>query len=806
MLVSNGDGTFQDEEIIDVSRSNAVAVIDLDSDGLADILTPREVLLSNGDGTFSDPMALPVSMGSAFTTADLDGDGTLDIAFSESGFGVADVSVLLGNGDGAFELQPDTFDVGFAPTLIDAADLDGDGIADLAVAGSSAVAILLGRGNGSFDTGVDVPAGPASSADLDGDGALDLAIVNETSDSVSVVRNRGDGTFADAVEYAVGNSPGSLVIRDLDADGHPDLAVANSSSNDPSVLLGKGDGTFADAVSYAVGDRPESLAAGDLDGDGALDLVTRNLLSDDVSVLIGRGDGTFTDAVSVPVGDSLRSLVARDLDGDGDLDLAVGTGSVFGPGRVIILRNEGDGTFAETGRLPVGDFPHAATAVDLDGDGDPDLVTANRSSDDLSVLMNNGDGTFTGAVNHDVGTRPESLVTRDLDGDGDQDLIALSRFSDSISVLLNNADGTFADAVLYDAGNSPQFLAATDLDGDGRVELIVNSSSSLEGLSVLPGHGDGTFGVRRRYTQIDRGPVTAADLDGNGAADLVAGGRVLFGMGTGEFQPPFTPPLDSGRLFVQGLSLADVDLDGTPDLVATDTAMQGVRIYVGNGNGTFQAERRFLFPSQVPAAVADLNGNGAPDILGTGDGFLSVLLRREPDEIEFEIADGILTGELGDLPDDGSVQVIVEAIVTDEAADEITTEFEVSSSALDPDPDNNRASETIAVAPRNEPPIADAGGPYTIEEGDPLTLNASGSSDPDGDPLSFTWDVSGDGTFGDATGEAPMLSWSELNALGIGDDGTFSVAVRVDDGAETGTDTTTLTVANVAPPDHWTQY
>ncbi|MFO7902492.1 MAG: PKD domain-containing protein [Pirellulaceae bacterium] len=111
------------------------------------------------------------------------------------------------------------------------------------------------------------------------------------------------------------------------------------------------------------------------------------------------------------------------------------------------------------------------------------------------------------------------------------------------------------------------------------------------------------------------------------------------------------------------------------------------------------------------------------------------------------------------------------------------------------------ATTSVSITPQaNQPPSADANGPYTIDEGDSVTLDASASSDPDGDSLSFTWDVNGDGTFGDATGETPTLSWSQLNVLGIDDDGTFDVSVRVDDGnGGTDTDTTTLDVENIAP-------
>jgi hypothetical protein len=113
----------------------------------------------------------------------------------------------------------------------------------------------------------------------------------------------------------------------------PDLAVANSSDESVSVLLNQGDGTFAPAVPYAAGDYPTKVAAADLNGDGKVDLAVASY-DESVSVLLNQGNGTFAPAVRYAVGGDAISVAAAELNGDGRPDLAV-----TGPNNVSVLLN-----------------------------------------------------------------------------------------------------------------------------------------------------------------------------------------------------------------------------------------------------------------------------------------------------------------------------------------------------------------------------------------------------------------------------------------------------------------------------------
>lgn len=324
-------------------------------------------------------------------------------------------------------------------------------------------------------------------ADLDGDADVDMVTVNSDLNTISVLRNNGDGTFANAVEtYDTGYYPVSVCAADLDGDMDMDLIVANGNSYHISIFRNNGDGTFAiPAEDWANGGTfSTSVCAADVDGDGDMDVVTSNYyVSNDISVIKNNGDGSFAAPIPYATGHYPYAICAADLDGDGDIDIV--TANNFS-NNISVLKNNGDGTFADQIPCKTGNTPNSVYATDIDKDGDIDLITANIHSNDISVIKNNSDGSFAAPIAYKTGSEPVSAYVADINGDGYPDVITANNLSNTIAVLKNNGDdtGTLADPVIYVTGAGPASVSVADLDGDNKLDLI-SANYGLSAVSVL---------------------------------------------------------------------------------------------------------------------------------------------------------------------------------------------------------------------------------------------------------------------------------------------------------------------------------
>jgi ELWxxDGT repeat protein len=397
------------------------------------------------------------------------------------------------------------FAVSDIPNSVTVADLNGDGKLDL-VAGISqvqvndnqGVSVLLGDGNGGFDSLRNFPVvfstpdfpffhGPVEDvtvADINGDGKLDLVPKNRSGLGFvfnSVLLGDGSGGFGNAFISNNQYNPTSIAVGDFNSDGKLDLVGANDGINNVSLWLNNGNfsgilGNFSGTTTFNVGSSPREIATGDFNSDGKLDVVTANLGGNNISVLLGDGNGSFGSATnfSVPLG--------------GANDLAV---------------------------------------ADINGDGKLDLVTANLGNNTVSVLLGNGNGSFSNATNFAVGNSPLKIKIGDFNGDGKLDIITKnSGTSNNISVLLGDGRGNFGDATNFSTGSNSRSIGLGYFNGDNKLDFVetadtknvtvfLNTTSALTDPNTAPVNTVPAAQTADFNSQLAIAGISVNDVDGN---------------------------------------------------------------------------------------------------------------------------------------------------------------------------------------------------------------------------------------------------------------------------------------------------
>lgn len=594
---------------------------DVDADGDLDIITHRDlatlILLRNGGyGNFGAPEILATGPGAySFRVGDLDLDGDLDIVQAAD----LSIEVLLNNGSGYFVQQPSQASA-YALTEIALEQIDGSGPPDLVILSATGDRIVhrTNQGGGVFGPPVTVYTTTAllqvlETGDADGDGDVDLTAT--VSFNHLLFRNDGSGAFSLTDTLVAGMAVRALHFSDLDADGSTDVAYYDQSTGlrwrkgvnnvdwDPPQVLGSIPGCSA-------------LAVADLDADGRTDVVAACPVTwSGFFSSLQTSAGVFTTAALTPRFRRCEvGLFDVDVDGDGDKDLLSATLDTAG---VSWYENLGYFSFAP-GRTLLG-VGIGATSVgvgDLDNDGDVDIAaTFAQSGNGLTWFRNTGGATFTQAQVLSTATvGGASILVRDVDNDGDLDILA-GASTNGVNVYLNDGAGVFTAMTSAPTAFRVASLVAGDLNGDGFVDLASYSTlSALRQVSVNLNLGNGTFGPE---VSLNNSPgtvmgLTVGDVDNDGDLDLCYDSGQqdhvvwMANDGTGGFGPVQWIEIDArvGRVIL----IMDHDLDGVNDVLLST--------YDGNSNGpdTFHRHRGLGGGVFAPADTFLLS-NGAFDVL-----------------------------------------------------------------------------------------------------------------------------------------------------------------------------------------------
>jgi tetratricopeptide (TPR) repeat protein len=348
---------------------------------------------------------------------DVDGDGIYDLVLMQSG--PSAIRVLRSRGDGNFEeFSADKAGLALSGHAVSCAvgDFDGDGLSDLAVALDDRLVLFRNLGTGHFKDVTQAagilprnhPEG-LTFVDYDHDGDLDLFVTGsglQAGSAPNVLwRNNGNGTFTewtDPTGFGGSGHTKTALLSDLNNDRAVDLAVTGDGPA-PTIYLNPREGKFK-VQSFAATDKVANsvgIAALDFDKDGWMDLLVTQSVAPGVSLWRNK-DGKSFEPVALPIHDAIGAwgVTPIDVDNDGWMDIAAIV-ETAGGAEVRVFRNMGDGSFGDVSkslgldRIALKD-PRALIAVDVDGDGAPDLIVTSASGDPV-WLKNEG-----GNRNHSV--------------------------------------------------------------------------------------------------------------------------------------------------------------------------------------------------------------------------------------------------------------------------------------------------------------------------------------------------------------------------------------------------------------------
>ncbi|KAH8069617.1 hypothetical protein JL720_11918 [Aureococcus anophagefferens] len=597
------------ERVVDDDAGSAWCVVaaDVDGDGdvdaLAAVSSYDTVAWYENDGSQSfSERVITTYMTSTYGVFPVDLDGDSDVDALAASTDDDTVACYENDGSQSFAFRIITYSATHAHSVF-AIDVDGDGDVD-----------PLGSDWSFAERIITTLAGSARALyamDIDGDVDVDVIVASSWDDTVAWYENDGSQSFTERIISTLASSARGIYAIDVDGDGDVDALSAREGDDTVAWYENDGSQSFTERIITTLADYGYAVYAVDLDGDGNVDVLSASTYDDTVAWYRNDGAQHFTTRIITTLAEYAKSVDAIDVDGDGDVDVLAASSR---DDTIAWYENDCGGPRPTTApsssvscdsvsfamrviTTSLADRVVSVFAIDVDGDGDVDVLSASYNDDTVAWYENDGSESFTARVITTLASAAFDVFAVDVDGDGDVDVLSASSGDHTVAWHENDGSQSFTMRAVTLTAVKVRSTVAIDVDGDGNVDLL-SASSADDTVAWYENDGSESF-TQHTLSVLAMGAWTPSRGTNAGA---------------GSFFP--RRAITTLASYTYAVFAVDVDGDGDVDALSADEGSDEVAWYENGGSQSFT---KLVVASDRDGAYAvfaiDLDGDGDVDVL-----------------------------------------------------------------------------------------------------------------------------------------------------------------------------------------------